>query len=355
MSDLYTSVNAVDKLADNLAKVDSNQTYLEIENEKQDAGYAEAELQWYHEEAKKHNYDKEAWYHGPIPREKAEKYVIGRSAGVFLVRASTKKTSSKTYAITVSVGMNSFIHIAVRLGSDGKYKLDSHSEPFPRIHEIISYLTTNKYKGVVSLTKGVIMPVKSKANNPPSAAKRVANAPPVPVRNSMEVRQSMEVRDSIISTPDTNGADYLVPGQKLDFTSEHLYAGNLSSDDEDDDELKMATLKKDVFISRELPANVSDWNVGDVQKWLKSNGLQAFRNPFYVNGVGGPELLNVNVEVLPKARYPQEQCEKFKKALETAKQRKSDKSQPKEAVPVGKPTSEQQPPPVPGRPSLAFQ
>lgn len=330
--DVYTTLDQVKAGVAALA-AEPEDLYLEVEAAKP-AATASA---WYKADAKKHGYVNEPWYYGPVSRELAEDLAVRAAPGGFLVRVSTKRTkqAARRYAITVSVGSQQFMHIGIELLDDGRYRVDD--DTYRAVGEIVQKLTTTKYKGVIALGAPIATASALAANTATAGGDEPEVAPAPPPR-----RPALPARNQGMSTgpaePRRPG-QYLVPGRTIDFNSDHIYASTVSSDEEtssDDEEGApsepayespaaaalgpgQSTRRRRKSSMIPLPDRIEQWTAAEVQRWLKVSGLQAFKKPFYANGITGVELLKIDVTVLPSKRYNQAQKDLFKASLEAQK------------------------------------
>lgn len=333
--------------------------------------------EWYDIEAKQHKYYDEKWYYGNISREKAERLVLDQVKGTFLVRVSIKK-KKKNYAITVAMGDSNFLHISITLIDSGEVAIDKVN--YKGLRAAIDHFSSNPYKDIITLNG----PVTVKTAPPPLPTARAPGATPpqVPERTAPEPPPRSAGKSPHPEAEEDENL-YMVP-VKLDFTSDHIYASTISSDEDDvyeradyeepadhdmynDDDPDDATYlapskvmkgqKSDVPVRRKtidrlpLPLQIVEWTSAEVQRFLKESELTAFKNPFYANGVTGVELVGCKGADFPKTRFSKAQCDAFDAALDAAKAKQ----------PTGRKVIHNDgtldrsmsggPPPVPGRPS----
>lgn len=215
------------------------------------------------------------------------------------------KANKKSYAITVSMGKLQFLHIAVAVTPENTCVVDG--KPFADVRAVVNHFSKTPYNGIVALD-GSIVP---KAMRKGGAAGDAAPPPPPPRRERPK--------------PSSDRAPPPVPETVYDFNSDHIYASTLSDDDEEEDsvyeapaigqegvyiETKAKTPTRSSTIKQQpLPLDIKSWTAGEVQRWLKEKKLEAFKKPFYANGVDGSTLFDLSGaqvwHVLPCRRFLQ--------------------------------------------------
>jgi hypothetical protein len=313
--------------------------------------------EWHDELAATLKLNKEEWYYGAIPRDKAERLVLDQACGSeptlssatptwtqlclglrcsaflklslsppqprrsrrrygthtvthyvvgrYLVRVSIRK-NSKSYAITVSMGKLQFLHIAVGVTPDNKCVVDGTS--FADVREAVKHYTASSYNGIVQLVGPVVPKAMKKASSSVGGALGEAAPPPPPRRRP---NPESDVAPPVPPKKGDQPTDY-------DFNSDHIYASALSEDDDDDSGddsvyeepvagqestyLNMKAMPKPppkkpirsaTVKQQPLPADIKSWTAGEVQRWLKEKKLESFKLPFYANGVDGSTLLDL--------------------------------------------------------------
>eukprot|EP00037_Helgoeca_nana_P003399 m.39968 g.39968 ORF g.39968 m.39968 type:complete len:400 (-) comp13809_c0_seq1:194-1393(-) len=283
--------------------------------------------EWHDELAATLKLNKEEWYYGAIPRDKAERLVLDQACGRYLVRVSIRK-NSKSYAITVSMGKLQFLHIAVGVTPDNKCVVDGTS--FADVREAVKHYTASSYNGIVQLVGPVVPKAMKKASSSVGGALGEAAPPPPPRRRP---NPESDVAPPVPPKKGDQPTDY-------DFNSDHIYASALSEDDDDDSgddsvyeeplagqestylnmkampkpppkkPIRSATVKQ-----QPLPGDIKSWTAGEVQRWLKEKKLESFKLPFYANGVDGSTLLDLKGSQFPPKRFPQKERDLFDVAI----------------------------------------
>eukprot|EP00035_Acanthoeca_spectabilis_P022409 m.443589 g.443589 ORF g.443589 m.443589 type:complete len:385 (-) comp18980_c0_seq1:56-1210(-) len=303
---------------------------------------------WHDDLAIKLKLGSEDWYYGAIPRDKAERLVLDQACGKFLVRVSIK-ANKKSYAITVSMGKLQFLHIAVAVTPENTCVVDG--KPFADVRAVVNHFSKTPYNGIVALD-GSIVP---KAMRKGGAAGDAAPPPPPPRRERPK--------------PSSGRAPPPVPETVYDFNSDHIYASTLSDDDDEEDsvyeapaigqegvyiETKAKTPTRSSTIKQQpLPLDIKSWTAGEVQRWLKEKKLEAFKKPFYANGVDGSTLFDLSGAQFPPKRFSQVQRDRFDAEIAALKKIHKPAGGGKSAVAAGGGDDGDAPPPPP-RPSRAI-
>lgn len=97
----------------------------------------------------------------------------------------------------------------------------------------------------------------------------------------------------------------------IDFETEDMYVAIAEIGQEEDLYLEIGAAAPKV----QLPENPKTWNAGDVQVFLKQEGLTMFRPILYRNGIVGKALLKLRGDMYPKGRFSEGDLEKFDAAL----------------------------------------
>eukprot|EP00041_Stephanoeca_diplocostata_P003778 m.37907 g.37907 ORF g.37907 m.37907 type:complete len:388 (+) comp14601_c0_seq5:220-1383(+) len=353
--DLYLAIDAADPDKQTMAPQPPPRARQLLQQYTGEGLYAQpapdlASKEWYDVEARKNNLHSEPWYFGAISRDKAERIVLEQPKGKFLVRVSIKK-NRQSYAITVSMGKLQFMHISVTV-EDGI--CISEGRKFANIREVVRFFASNAYKDIVMLT-GAVEETKS------TVVPKLPPRPPAKQRDgSDELPPTPPRRTAPPPPPEEN--IYLSP--TMDFTSDHIYSSALSSDEEDD-YLEPTTVapgappsqplaRNNTIKQLPLPTRIDTWSAAEVQRWLKDCKLEAFKKPFYSNGVTGRELIAIKGSQFPKTRYSVAQTTAFDKALDEAKARQGEvklQGTGQYAKSRTAPIGEELPPPPPPRAS----
>ena len=132
-----------------------------------------------------------------------------------------------TDAITVAMGDSNFLHISITLIDSGEVTIDKIN--YPGLRAAIVHFSSNAYKDIITLTGAVTVkeapPPVPTARPGPTAAPA---GPPVPERTA----PAPPPRTTPQPPPEEDENMYEVP-VKLDFTSPHIYASTISSDEDD--------------------------------------------------------------------------------------------------------------------------
>lgn len=240
-----------------------------------DGEYISVQSNWYADEEKKHKLNEVPWYHGAIDRHIAEKRVVGTEKGSFLVRASVK--DKRAYAFTISNGGKAFIHEQIVLADDGFYKVE-HMQ-FLRLHDAVEYYSEHAFK--VGIKLGAPLP------NPDN-----------PIFALMAPSGKLKSESAV--------SGYEEPAKAaLDLSMSPVPSPNSSP------RLK----RKDTIDTPPLPLDVKTWDEGEVQRWLKENGLGIFKSVLYANSVNGKQLLELRGVDFPAGKYAEADIEAFDQAL----------------------------------------
>lgn len=227
--------------------------------------YITVSTTWFHQENKKHKLDAEAWYHGPIDREEATKRIVGLPLGTFLVRASVKE--KRAYAMTVATGGKTYVHIQVLLGENGMCFCSGHQ--FLRLHDVVEYFQTHKYKDKIMLTEPCPKPEEP----------------------------------------------FLVDEENLYAEPVKVSEPSAPHESEVDATLDTRSKRRDTVEPLPLPDKVVNWDETNVQQWLANEGLKVFKNTMYANGVNGQQLVKLKGTSFPAGKYSDADLSAFDAAL----------------------------------------
>ena len=125
------------------------------------------------------------------------------------------------------MGDSNFLHISITLIDSGEVTIDKIN--YPGLRAAIVHFSSNAYKDIITLTGAVTVkeapPPVPTARPGPTAAPA---GPPVPERTA----PAPPPRTTPQPPPEEDENMYEVP-VKLDFTSPHIYASTISSDEDD--------------------------------------------------------------------------------------------------------------------------
>jgi len=342
------------------------------------------------------------WWAGAMTRDEADIAMCQREPGSFLVRVSARPGSGRgrpaaqgsadssppsppaaartRLAVTVAIDpvKRQTLHIAVFRGASGVCEVDG--QEYASMSALLASLAREPYRGIPAAALATSAPrlpppraSPGGSLSPPGSPKlRRAGSdlapPPVPPRSTtggldfesdaiylspsplaaMRRTAGEGPYDRPSATEDEEGP-YDRPGATE--TEEGPYDRPSAAEGPYSDASAFATLPRRPRMSASLPISVGAWSAGDVQRWCRDNGLEAFCKPLYSNGVTGVELVHLHGDIFPAKRFTATERRAFDAAIQAAVARSK-------AAPVDVDTDKSQfvasrmlagPPPVPAR------